>query len=47
MILKGEIVAAHDIMVGSEVDPLMRDEFVGKGRVIWGGSNERAKKGKV
>jgi hypothetical protein len=37
MILSGNIIAIHDMLVGREVDPEMRDEFVGHGRVIWSG----------
>jgi hypothetical protein len=39
MILKGDIIAAHDIIMGREVDPEMKDEWVGVGRVIWEGGD--------
>ena len=40
MILKGELIAINDMLMGVEVDPTMRDEWVGKGRVIWSGCGD-------
>lgn len=41
MILKGEIIATHDMLMDVEVDPAMKDEWVGvgDGRVIWEGGD--------
>lgn len=40
MILKGDIIATHDILASAEIDTEMRDEWVGEGRVLWSGCSD-------